>query len=370
MYRTLCVAVMTLFAGFSGCASGRRSASDSRGVPATAGAIPTTRQVESVAPALAEALNHWRITQRSNERLLVRGPTFVGLQGASAREASELGGLLGEAINQHADPRLRFVAPAYNGDDAAAADGIFDARATWDPKARRGAESSPRVGLEIVDPRNGRTVFSNETAVPPSAPGAVPADAQQTAGVSLPARQAVSQRPVAGPETDSGGAPRVPVPPATDATAEAPAIVSRAPSPESPAGSVAPAAPRERDATRAPGRPRSKAPPTAARQRGRSVVASLRRGVIYFDNAGLADRVIILQERTATADNGALSVRLVVTSRKGKRTLEIRCDFYDEQGAAVGGVKSVKLPVREGVPATVSLASYRPATRYVMFVRD
>jgi hypothetical protein len=322
--------------------------------------------VEGVAPALAEALNHWRVTQRSNERLLVRGPTFVGLQGASAREASELGGLLGAAINQHADPRLRFVAPAYNGDDAAAADGIFDARATWDPKARRGADPSPRVGLEIVDPRNGRTIFSNDAAVPPSAPGA----AQQAAGVSPPARQAVSQRPVAGPGTGSGGAPLASVPPATDATTEAPAIVSQAPSPESPAGSVAPAAPRERDATRVTRRTRSKAPPTAGRERGRSVVASLRRGVIYFDNAGLADRVIILQERTATADNGALSVRLVVTSRKGKRTLEIRCDFYDEQGAAVGGVKSVKLPVREGVPATVSLASYRPATRYVMFVRD
>ncbi|HOW18246.1 MAG TPA: hypothetical protein PLC79_04340 [Phycisphaerae bacterium] len=368
MYRTLCVAVVVLSAGFSGCASGRRGASDPHGVPATAGAVPTTRQVECVAPALAEALDHWRITQRSNERVLVRGPTFVGLQGASAREASELGGLLGEAINQHADPRLRFVRPAYNGDDAAAADGIFDARATWDPKARRGSDPSPRVGLEIVDPRSGRTVFSNDAAVPPSAPGAAVADAKPAADASAPARQAVGLGLVAEPGTGGGGSP-VPAPPATDAMTQAPATAERAALPEPTAGSLSPATPRQRDATRVTRQTRSKAPP-ATRERSRSVVASLPHGVIYFDNAGLADRVIILQERTARADNGALSVRLVLTSRKGKRTLEIRCDFYDEQGAAVGGVRSVKLPVREGAPATIALASYRPATRYVMFVKD
>ncbi|MGB9624550.1 MAG: hypothetical protein ACPMAQ_06765, partial [Phycisphaerae bacterium] len=289
MYRTLCVAVVALTAGSSGCASSRRGASDSPGIPATAGAVPTPQQVECVAPALAEALDHWRVTQRSNERLLVRGPTFVGLQGASGREASELGGLLGEAINQHVDPRLRFVPPAYDGDDAAAADGIFDARATWDPRARRGADAAPRVGLEIVDPRNGRTVFSNDAAVPPSAPGAASADAKQAAGVSQPARQAVGQGPVAEPGT-GGGAPLVPAQPAPGATTQAPATAPRIASPEPAAGTLSPAAPRRRDATRVTRQTRSKAPPAVARERGRSVVASLPHGVIYFDNAGLADR--------------------------------------------------------------------------------
>jgi hypothetical protein len=133
--------------------------------------------------------------------------------------------------------------------------------------------------------------------------------------------------------------------------------------------------PRNRDVNRVsrsspPAPVQSAAPDMRGDPRQRSPIVPLPHGVIYYTDKGLAERVIILQERTAATTNGELSVRFVMTSRKGKKTLEIRCDFYDEQGAPAGTVESVELPIREGVPATIALASRKPAARYILFVRD
>ncbi len=48
----------------------------------------------------------------------------------------------------------------------------------------------------------------------------------------------------------------------------------------------------------------------------------------------------------------------------------MRCEFFDAQGAPAGTVEEVELRVREGRPTTIALASRRPASYYILFVRD
>lgn len=380
MFRSLWFAGVVAVGAVAGCTSGGRSALDSQGQDARGIAVPTTEQVRNAAPVLAGALNDWRVKQRANERLVVRGPTFVGLEGASAPETGAMETAFAEAINQHSDPRLRFVPANVGGEDGDTADSVLDARASWEPATRRAPRRRPRLVLEVIDPTTGKTVFSADCSVAPpvttriaqgSGPQRMPTNPESTVARPPAKEGSVAQRPPSGPGVNAAEPPALAkkaVPSETSAE-EAPPVAP--PASERPRASL----PRDRDANRVtrsgrsvPARPVS--PPLRPDQRGRSPVLFLQHGVIYFTDQGLAERVILLQERAAVIAGGDLSVRFVMTSRKGKKTLELRCDFYDAQGAAAGSVESVELPIREGAPATIALASRKPAVGYVLFVRD
>ncbi len=270
----------------------------------------------------------------------------------------------------------------------------------WEPRGVSGADGKrySRLVLELVNPRNGRTVFTADS-------GAVPGPATPVAAQPPPATA-----PAATPGAVAKASPsesrrraKPPAPPARAkentpgaATEAAPAAPARSGTPQAGRSPVAAAASKKPTAardraiegggTRVPdrdarlagpvqdsSRPLSglSAPPPVPRDPRRpSLAASSAHGTVYFENAKLAERVAILQERVATLADGQMSVRFVMTCRKGKKTLEMRCEFYDDRGLPAGTVENVELEIREGRPDTISLASRKLAVRYVLFIRD
>ena len=95
---------------------------------------------------------------------------------------------------------------------------------------------------------------------------------------------------------------------------------------------------------------------------------SLKHGVIYFESAKLADRVLVVEERLAVMPDGQISIRLSLVSRKGKQSLEFRCEFYDDRGASAGSVEGATLTLRDGRAQMLTLASRKAAVRYTLFV--
>jgi hypothetical protein len=289
-----------------------------------------------------------------------------------------MGTALRDAINQHTDSGLHLVAAqADSAEEGSTPATILDSRVSWEPAAKRGRQRQPRLVFEVVDPTSGKTVYAADAPVAPVAPGPLAAGGVREGprGPAVGRTEPPAPRPVPPAAAPPEPATIVkPAPPPKPAAPEKSVRVAEAAQPNGP-DSAPPSLSRDRDAERVNRGSRSSSmpplpAPARAGQRWRSPTLPLRYGVVYFESAGLADRVIVLQERAAALGGGELSVRFVMTSRKGKKTLEIRCDFYDANGAPAGSVREVELPIREGVPSTIALASRRPAARYVLFVRE
>jgi hypothetical protein len=362
--------------------------------------LPSADDIRNSAPAFAAAVQDWRVKQAASDRVLILGPTFVGLEGATAQTTAEMSTLFGESVNAQLDSRTRFAQTlASVPDEIADADTVFDARMSWEP-VKKSASGQRRLVLELVDPRDGQTVYTTSQSVTPSAAPS-PALAEAARGpATLPAGP-VAVTPPPRPPADSPSptpvatapAPLVPPAPAAKATpAPAPRVTPTPPvagtSSDGARGKAfARAAPRPAPLTSDHGLataeaftarsvPRSEVYLRSARkggdrgQLGRSPVLRRDRGTIYFAKAALAERVIVVREDVQTLGNGELRLRLIVASQKGNKTLLLRCEFYDRAGAAAGTVADVELRVREGRSSVIAMVSHSPAARYVLFIEE
>jgi len=352
--------------GVLGCRSGDRSGIRpraggaephvSRSGPAV---LPSPDDIRSVAPAFATAVTEWRAQQAASERVLILGPTVVGLEGATAQTAAELGALFGEAVNARLDSRTRFAAtPAAAPDEVADADAVFDARLSWEPAGKRSSKNH-RLVLELVNPRDGRTVYTTSQSIVPAAARVSTLSRTSQEPTTLPTQ------PVAVGPSDSPTADTPPTPAKTSA--------KPVPGPSTPLAERGPGTEEAFTAWSVPRTTESYRDWAVGDGRGaqaRLPVLRRGRGTIYFANGGLADRVALVRDEAQALEEGAMRLRLVLYGKKGKKTLSLRCEFYDSQGASAGTVSDVSITVREGRSSTVAMVSRRPATRYVLFIEE
>jgi hypothetical protein len=362
--------------------------------------LPSADDIRNCAPAFAAAVTEWRAKQTAADRVLILGPTLVGLEDATAQMAAEIGTLFGDAVNAQLDSRTRFAQTLAGApDEIADADTVFDARLDWEP-ARKSGSKERRLVLELVDPRDGRTVYTTSQSVTPSpVPVTAVADASRSSttlpagpvAVAVPEAKSVEPPPrrtekkATPPATRSPGAkasqgrpvrPKPAAPPAVakggdDNTGAASAVP--VPGPTTPVADRGAGAEDAFTAWSVPGTTasvRSWSPSSERGQRDRLPVLRRGRGTVYFANAGLADRVIVVREDAQTLDKGELRLRLILAAKKGNKALSMRCEFYDKAGAPAGSVIDVQLRIREGRSSAVNMVSRNAATRYVLFIDE
>lgn len=274
---------------------------------------PTPSDLSARAVTLCRSLQEWRDRTHPGETVVLRGPVFVGLENVPAPAASQLAeawrGELAKGLRSGL--RIEGEAPPAGEPDARGTV-YYDVRAFWkDGRAGRAG----RLSVELVNPRDGKVTAHFE----PLAADAAPVATSPSEGRSdlMSAAAAVS------PQAGDASVPR-------------------------------------RQWLGGSG------PPSGAG----SVARRFACGVVYFQDADLARRIAILQEDHQIVSTGQSRLRIGLLCRKGKASLTLRCDFYDDQGRAAGTVKGLELKMREGRPATIALVSRRPAASYILFVKD
>ena len=343
------VAVSILVAGVAGCmAGGRKSA------PVESAAIrPTPELIEAAAPALAEKLNDWHGARHADQRLLIRGPTFVGLDGVLAPEAALLAATLVDALNDHLEAGLRLVpAAATDLDPFGPTDVVLDSRIIWESPERRAEEQEPSLILDIVNPRDGDVLVSARHRVAPA-----PAPPEPVRVAVAPPTAAPVAEPDPAPVDERSPAP-TPPPVAAHETSD-------------PTSSVPEPAHRSAFAFGARPDPMPSASGDAVRSDAEpSAILRLEHGIVYFENARLARRIAVVQGQASRLPDGRLRVRHVMTARKKSTSIELHFEFYDAAGQHAGTVDGVDFRVWTGRGSSTAVVSRLPAERYVLFIKD